>query len=96
MLSHSHILPLVLLVFTLCLKPPDSAATDNVEADKRLQKRVFEANPEAWQSLRYLNLGPATENKSFKSYLSGWHQRVPAKHKAFVKKLAAEFGIELT
>ena len=56
---------------------------------------LFEKTPSAWQSLRYINLGPKKENASFKQYLSGWHDRVPAKHKKFVKKVAAEFGIDL-
>ncbi len=57
---------------------------------------LFEKTPTAWQTLRYLNLGPKEENTSFENYLSGWHDRVPAKHKQFVKKVAAEFGIDLT
>ncbi len=57
---------------------------------------LFEKTPSAWQSLRYINLGPKKENTSFENYLSGWHDRVPAKHKQFVKKVAAEFGIDVT
>lgn len=57
---------------------------------------LFEQTPTAWQSLRYLNLGPATENNSFKEYLSGWHDRVPAEHKGFVRSVAAEFEIDLS
>ena len=57
---------------------------------------LFEKTPSAWQSLRYINLGPKKENMSFEHYLSGWHDRVPAKHKQFVKKVATEFGIDLT
>jgi hypothetical protein len=57
---------------------------------------LFEANPAGWQSLRYLNLGPAEkDNASLRSYLTGWHGRVPAKHKPFVAKIAAEFGYQL-
>ena len=56
---------------------------------------LFEKTPTAWQSLRYLNLGPKKENTSFKQYLSGWHGRVPAQHKPFVTKVAEEFGITL-
>ena len=56
---------------------------------------LFEKSPTAWQSLRYLNLGPKKENSSFKQYLAGWHGRVPAQHKPFVKKVAEEFGIAL-
>jgi hypothetical protein len=56
---------------------------------------MFEENPKAWQTLRYLNLGPASENQSFKTYLAGWLARVPAEDKGFVKKVASEFGIEV-
>ena len=41
------------------------------------------------------HLSDAKENKSFKDYLSGWHDRVPAEHKPFVRKVAAEFGFDL-
>ncbi len=57
---------------------------------------LFEATPAAWQSLRYLNLGPAEENTSFKAYLTGWHNRVPAKHRPFIQQIAAEFDLKLT
>ena len=56
---------------------------------------LFEATPAAWQTLRYLNLGPAEENAAFKSYLAGWHRRVPEQHQPFVRRVAVEFGIEL-
>ena len=57
---------------------------------------LFEATPTAWQALRYLNLGPAKENVSFKTYLKGWHDRAPQKHHAFIQRIAAEFELELT
>ncbi len=56
---------------------------------------LFEETPTGWQALRYINLGSDSENKTFEKYLSGWHGRVPEKHKAFVKKIASEFGIEI-
>ncbi|MDA0588333.1 MAG: hypothetical protein O2820_10025 [Planctomycetota bacterium] len=56
---------------------------------------LFEKTPGAWQSLRYLNLGDPKENKAFADYLSGWHDRVPAEHKAFVRSVAAEFEFDL-
>lgn len=56
---------------------------------------ILEETPAAWQSLRYINLGPGEENLTFKDYLSGWHKRVPEKHKPFVQRIATEFGIEL-
>lgn len=56
----------------------------------------FETTPSAWQSLRNLNLGPVEENASFRTYLTGWHDRVPKQHQPFIRQLAAEFDIELT
>ena len=57
---------------------------------------LFEATPTAWQALRYLNLGPAKENVSFKAYLKGWHDRAPKKHRAFIRQIATEFDLKLT
>jgi hypothetical protein len=57
--------------------------------------RHFEATPAAWQSLRYLNLGPVEENASLSTYLIGWHGRVPEQHKPLVRQIAAEFEIEI-
>ncbi|MBT4692000.1 MAG: hypothetical protein HOB73_01500 [Planctomycetaceae bacterium] len=57
---------------------------------------LFEATPTAWQALRYINLGPAEENASFQSYLQGWHDRSPKKHRGFIQQLATEFDLKLT
>ena len=57
---------------------------------------LFEANPGSWQTLRYINLGPAEENTSFSGYLSAWHDRVPEKHRSFIELLAAEFKVDLS
>lgn len=57
---------------------------------------LFEATPTAWQALRYLNLGPAEENVSFKAYLKGWHDRAPKKHRTFIRQIATEFDLKLT
>ena len=56
---------------------------------------LFEATPTAWQALRYINLGPAEENVSFQSYLQGWHDRSPTKHRAFIRQVATEFDLQL-
>ncbi|MAQ90200.1 MAG: hypothetical protein CMM03_10125 [Rhodopirellula sp.] len=57
---------------------------------------LFEESPKAWQTVRYLNLGPASENKSFQQYLAGWHQRVPEEHREFVSEVANAFDIQLS
>ena len=56
----------------------------------------FEKNPKAWQALRYLNLGPVSENTSFQTYLTGWHARVPKEHQLFIRQIATEFGVRLS
>ena len=56
----------------------------------------FEKNPTAWQALRYLNLGPASENTSFRTYLTCWHARVPKEHQPFIRGISAEFGVRLS
>jgi len=55
----------------------------------------LEATPEAWQSLRYLNLGSIEENLTLQTYLTRWHGRVPEQHKPFIRQIAKEFDIEL-
>jgi len=57
---------------------------------------LLDETPTAWQALRYLNLGPAEENVSLKTYLTGWHNRVPPRHRIFIRKIAREFDLELS
>ncbi|MEC7564716.1 MAG: hypothetical protein VX738_03440 [Planctomycetota bacterium] len=57
---------------------------------------LFEATPSAWESLRYINLGPEQENISFRVYLQGWHDRAPEKHRAFIRQIAAKFDLSLS
>jgi hypothetical protein len=57
---------------------------------------LFEDTPTAWQALRYINLGPAEQNASFQSYLQGWHDRSPTKHRAFIRRVATKFDLQLT
>ena len=57
---------------------------------------LFEGTPDAFKTLRYINLGPAEENTSFKNYLSGWRDRVPAEHGSFVDRVANAFEVELS
>ncbi len=57
---------------------------------------LFEKTSSGWRAIRYLNMGDASENQSFQTYLSKWHQRVPEKHKPFVLSIARAFEIEIT
>ncbi len=56
---------------------------------------IFENFPAGWEAVRYLNRGPAEENRSFEGYLRAWHGRVPEAQKALVNEIAAGFGIAL-
>jgi HAMP domain-containing protein len=54
---------------------------------------AFEADPSRWEALSYLNVGRPGAQDSLKSYLSDWHENVPARHKAFVAGLMDAFGV---
>ena len=54
---------------------------------------LFEDTPEHLATIGYLNRGDIPELKRFDSFLDNWHKQVPKKHKAFVAKVAKEFGI---
>ena len=54
--------------------------------------REFEAQPEHWESVRWLNARRTDAVRTFDAYLSDWHDSVPEKHKPFVGKIAALFG----
>ena len=56
---------------------------------------LFEATPEHWAAVEYLNAAPSKTPRSFQQYLAAWHKHAPEKHKAFIAKIAARFGIEL-
>ena len=56
---------------------------------------LLERRPERWQALRYINRGDPAENKTFERYLAGWHERVPKKHKEFVREVGTLFGVVL-
>jgi hypothetical protein len=66
---------------------------NNILAAKLLP--LFEKTPSGWEAVRYINRGPAEENTTFESYVTGWHKRVPPQQKAFVEELATKFGVAL-
>jgi hypothetical protein len=55
----------------------------------------FESDPENWQAIYYLNVGPAREVQTFTEYLDAWHRNTPGQHQPFVARLAKEFGVTL-
>ena len=55
---------------------------------------VFEKNPEAWQTLRYLNIGRGSEEQSFGDYLEAWRENTPNGLQPLVASIIREFGPE--
>ncbi len=56
---------------------------------------LFEKTPEQWEALVYLR-GLALGHKgSFKEFLAEWRRRAPVKHRAFIAKIAALFGLRV-
>lgn len=77
-------------------RPELEASGTNRKLNNTIAARLlplFEKNPAAWESVRFINQGPVVENRTFERYLSGWHSRVPEQHKAFVVQVAEEFGV---
>lgn len=53
---------------------------------------IFQDNPEGWEALNWVSLGPDDERVDFPQYLQGWHDRVPDKHKKLVRRIQQLFG----
>jgi len=56
---------------------------------------LFEKEPAHWQAVGFLNAAAVPTPRSFATYLSDWHGRVPAEHQPFVRQIAAKFGVTL-
>ncbi|MFO0866727.1 MAG: hypothetical protein U0744_19160 [Gemmataceae bacterium] len=56
---------------------------------------LFEKSPESWEAATWLNASPVEMDQTFADFLQRWHDRCPQKHHAFVRSIAAEFGIPL-
>ena len=61
--------------------------------------RYFEAQPDLWESLRWLN-PPSDEPDaekavSFEQHLAAWRARAPERHRAGIARLAALYGYQL-
>jgi len=54
---------------------------------------LFEANPEGWRAVHYINESVWDEAQDFATYLRNWHEHVPKDLKPFVAKVAEQFGI---
>lgn len=56
---------------------------------------IFEAAPEKWEAVSWLNTERLTKLHTFKDYLEAWRRNCPDRHKEFVRGIARQFGIEL-
>lgn len=56
---------------------------------------MFEATPEHWGAVTYLNAAKLDESQSFRQYLEAWRGNAPKTHHKFIEQLAGKFGIEL-
>lgn len=54
---------------------------------------LFEAKPENWEAIRYLNKTPAKSGLTLKEYFTKWYKDAPKKHHALIKKIAKHYGI---
>ncbi len=48
---------------------------------------LFEADPERWDTLRYLNLGPAQARARLERYLADWYASAPEDHRRFIARV---------
>ena len=56
---------------------------------------LFEKTPEHWAAVYYLNEGKRAADETFADCLQRWHDQTPKEHRAFVRALAAQFGISV-
>lgn len=54
----------------------------------------FEAAPERWEAVRWLNHTAAPKDEPFTSYLKRWHEAAPEKHRAFIADIIKLYGQE--
>jgi len=75
-------------------KNPSGRTRNGIIANQLLG--LFEASPQSWAAVGYLNLDKPDETESFKGYLESWHGHCPEKHKKFVRQIANLFEIEIS
>ena len=53
---------------------------------------LFEAEPQRWEAVGYLNQRPTHPKGSFEGYLANWLRDVPERHKPFVRRVIKLLG----
>jgi len=54
---------------------------------------LFEARPQHWASIAYLNTAQPMSAQTFKQYLQDWHDNSPARHREFIMQVSDTFGV---
>ena len=54
---------------------------------------LFEAAPENWEAVTYLNHGPRVKGKIFARKLADWQAAAPAAHREFIARISTVFGV---
>lgn len=55
---------------------------------------LFEAGPQSWDAVTYLNLSRPNGAATFDDYLTDWESNAPGRHKDFIWDIADMFGLE--
>ena len=56
---------------------------------------LFEAEPESWEAVTWLNTEHLNKLFTFKDYLAAWRRNCPEKHRPFVTRIARQFELDL-
>ena len=54
---------------------------------------LFQADPQNWTALNYLNLDPTDARTSLRDYLHHWYKNAPTEHKTFIANVLAMFKL---
>lgn len=54
---------------------------------------LFDAAPENWEAITFLNHGPRVKGKSFARKLADWQAASPPVHRPFIARIGAVFGV---
>lgn len=55
----------------------------------------FEAEPEHWEAVRWLNDGKPGRVQTLGEFLGDWRHHAPDRHAAFIEKIAAKFDVKI-
>lgn len=56
---------------------------------------LFEAEPQHWEAVTFLNQSPQNKNPTLARKLAQWQSDSPPEHRPFIAKIAKRFGINL-